>query len=280
MNANAVPWVLKVGGAELVPGAALAAFSLRVAEALRAGRPVIVVHGGGDEVTARADALGLATERRAGQRVTSEPMLEVVAEVLAGRINTRLVHALEGAGVPSVGLTGVSGGLLRVVPAGNPPGSLGWVGSPTSVRTHLLTRLLSDGWTPVLAPLGSDGLGGVFNVNADLAAAAVAGALGADLALLTDVPAVLGADGQPIGRLTMAAAGQLIAAGTARDGMVPKLEGALAALRGGAPSVWVGDLDGLGADGPRPGSGTRLVPTHERPRLAVARRRLPSPEIH
>lgn len=258
MNAATAPWVVKVGGRELVPGAALAGFVLHIASAVRSGRPVIVVHGGGEEVSARCDALGLPVEKRRGQRVTTEAVREVVAEVLAGRVNARLVNALESAGVPSVGLSGLSGRLLQVRPAGDPPGALGWVGEPTAVSTRLLTPLLEDGFTPVLAPLGTDGAGGVYNVNADLAAGAIAGALRAELVLLTDVPAVRDAAGHPLATLPLSAVPRLIAEGTADGGMIPKLEAASRALCQGARSAWIGDLDAWGADGPKVGRGTRL----------------------
>lgn len=259
MNRTNETWVLKVGGRELLPGPALAELATVVARSVGAGRTVVVVHGGGDEVTDRAAELGLPTEKRGGQRVTNDEMLEVVSEVLVGRVGVRLVNALEGAGVPAVGLSGISGQMLRVLPAGRPPGSLGWVGVPDHVAPMLLLRLLSDGLTPVVAPLGTDGTGGVYNVNADLAAGAIAASLDARLILLTDVPAVRAADGSPLEELSDARARQLIEAGTARDGMIPKLEAAITGLRGGASSVWIGNLAGLSEDGPRPGAGTRLV---------------------
>jgi acetylglutamate kinase len=259
MNRTNETWVLKVGGRELLPGPALAELAVVVARAVASGRSVVLVHGGGDEVTRRAQELGLPTEKRLGQRVTDDAMLQVVSEVLVGRVGVRIVNALEGAGVPAVGLSGVSGQMLQVAPAGSPPGSLGWVGTPQRVRPTLLQRLLDDGLTPVVAPLGTDGSGGVYNVNADLAAGAIAASLSASLLLLTDVPAVRGPEGSACPELLESRARQLIATGTASDGMVPKLEGAIAGLRGGATSVWIGNLSGLSEDGPRPGAGTRLV---------------------
>ncbi len=250
------PWVVKVGGDELLPGPALGQLVLWTARQVRRGHRLVLVHGGGDEVTARAAALGLPTEKRDGQRVTSDAMLEVVAEVLAGRVNVRLTNALEGAGVPAVGLSGVSGRMLPVRPAGRPRGSLGWVGEPTQARSRLIGKLLEEGLTPVVAPLGSDGAGGVYNVNADLAAGAIAAALGGPLYLLTDVSAVQGADGRALAALSAAQARGLIADGTARDGMVPKLSAALHALSHGASLTWIGSLASLGDDAGRPRGGT------------------------
>jgi len=274
MNRTNEPWVLKVGGRELLPGPALAELATVVARAVAAGRSLVIVHGGGDEVTDRAAELGLVTEKRDGQRVTNDAMLQVVSEVLVGRIGVRLVNALEGAGVPAVGLSGLSAQMLRVVPGGRPPGSLGWVGVPAQVRPTLLHRLLADGLTPVIAPLGTDGAGGVYNVNADLAAGALAASLGARLLLLTDVPAVRGPTDAAIEELGETQARHLIASGAARDGMVPKLDAAIAGLRGGASSVWIGNLSGLTEDGPRPGAGTRVVRS---PRPAPAAPPRPAP---
>ncbi len=274
MNRTNEPWVLKVGGRELLPGPALAELATVVARAVAAGRSLVIVHGGGDEVTDRAAELGLVTEKRDGQRVTNDAMLQVVSEVLVGRIGVRLVNALEGAGVPAVGLSGLSAQMLRVVPGGRPPGSLGWVGVPAQARPTLLHRLLADGLTPVIAPLGTDGAGGVYNVNADLAAGALAASLGARLLLLTDVPAVRGPADAAIEELGETQARHLIASGAARDGMVPKLDAAIAGLRGGASSVWIGNLSGLSEDGPRPGAGTRVVRS---PRPAPAAPPRPAP---
>ncbi len=257
---NGVPTkVVKIGGRELVGGPELDRLVGALARWVRRGERLVVVHGGGDEITERARALGLPTQRRDGQRVTDAAMLEVVIEVLAGRVNTRLVRALLGAGVPAVGLSGVSGGLLKVRPAGNPPGSLGWVGRPTHVAARLLEGLLLDGLTPVIAPLGVDAGGAVYNVNADLAAAAIAAALGAELRLVTDVDAVHGTGGEPIARLGAAEARALIANGVARDGMIPKLEATLVALDDGAASAWIGALDALADGAPAPARGTWLT---------------------
>ena len=249
--------VVKVGGRELIPGAGLGGLVSWAARQVHRGHALVVVHGGGEEVTDRAGRLGLDTQKRDGLRVTSDSMLEVVAEVLGGRVNLRLTNALEGAGVPAVGLSGVSARMLTVRPAGRPPGSLGWVGEPTSVRTRLILRLLEDGYTPVVAPLGSDGAGGVYNVNADAAAAVLAARLRAQLLLLTDVPGVRTANGEVVSELSVGDARRLLTDGTAHDGMVPKLSAAIRALNEGSPGVWIGNLDALeeGTTG-----GTRLAP--------------------
>ncbi len=195
MNATRVA-VVKIGGREIAPGASIERLARWTAERVRTGARVVLVHGGGEEVSERAAALGLPTEKRRGLRVTSAPMLEVVLEVLAGRVNARLVARLHASGVSAVGLSGISGRLLTAVPAGSPPGSLGFVGSPRQVRVRLLDSLLDEGFTPVVAPIGIAADGQPLNVNADLAASAIAKALHSDLFLVTDVPGVRGPPGR------------------------------------------------------------------------------------
>ncbi|MCI4336270.1 MAG: acetylglutamate kinase [Thermoplasmata archaeon] len=275
MSETVVPWVVKVGGDELVPGPALGQLALWTARQVRRGRPLVLVHGGGDEVTARAAALGIATEKRDGLRVTGDEMLEVVAEVLAGRINVRLTNALEGAGVPAVGLTGVSGRMLLVKPAGTASRPLGWVGEPRLVHTRLLTKLLEEGLTPVVAPLGTDGAGGVYNVNGDLAASALGAALHANVYLVTDVEGVRGRDGRSRPELSTTEARRMIAEGSATDGMLPKLGAALRAVGEGASAVWIGPLSALGEEGPVPGAGTWIGGTARPPTLVVPASRAP-----
>lgn len=261
--------LVKVGGAELTIGPGLAELVRRVGDARRLGRRWVLVHGGGQEVTMRAAELGLPTSRHRGQRLTDAPMREVVVEVLAGRIGQRLVAALENAGTPAVGLSGLSGSLLEVSPEGEPPGSLGFVGRPRLVRPELIEQLLDAGYTPVIAPLGADRRGEVYNVNADLAAGAIAGALGIALAMVTDVPGLLGPDGTRLARLSPGQAQSLLARGVATDGMIPKLQGALAALRAGAPEAWIGPLAELGPDGPHPQAGTRICGSRALGRIAL-----------
>lgn len=156
-------------------------------------RPVLV-HGGGPEISRLSRRLGLEARFHQGLRVTDEPTLDAVIMALAGTVSTRLVAALVHAGVPAVGISGVDGGLLWAGPA-DPDGRLGLVGEVQRVDTALLSALLAAGLLPVVAPLAL-GPRGLLNVNADLAAAAAAGALeAAHLVFLTDVAGVM-AEGQ------------------------------------------------------------------------------------
>jgi acetylglutamate kinase len=266
MSENPPITVVKVGGQEIAPGPTIERLARWTARTSRAGRRLVLVHGGGEEVSERARALGLPVEKRDGQRVTSPPMLEVVLEVLGGRVNARLVAALGAAGLRAVGLSGASDRLLSAVPLGQPPGALGLVGRPTRVRTGLLLALAEAGIVPVVAPIGIGPSGQLLNVNADLAAGAIARALGGELRLVTDVPGVLDGNGRTIPRLTVGEARRLLSVGVASGGMIPKLEAASAAWPG-ARSVWIGNLDGLEALGGS--AGTTVVP--EAPRALRAR---------
>jgi acetylglutamate kinase len=250
--------VIKIGGRELARGPALERLLAFLRSSLWTDGPGVLVHGGGDEVTERARELGVATARRDGLRVTSPAMLEVVVEVLAGRVNTRLVVALESAGIPAVGLAGPSAGVLTVVPSGDPAGSLGAVGRPSGVNARLLRMLTAEGMTPVVAPIGVDADGNLYNVNADDAAAAIASALHAELLLVTDVDGVQSRQGERFDHLSLRGLRRCLDDGTARGGMIPKLEAVGRALREGVPEAWIGPPAALAAASSSPQGGTWL----------------------
>ena len=247
--------VVKLGGSTV---ASQEAVLVEVA-ALSRSRPMVVVHGGGGQVTEWLTRLGLPTHFEDGLRVTDEASIEVVAAVLRGAINTALVAALRARGADAVGLSGVDGGLLV---AERSPGK-GLVATVVDVRRALLDALLVDGRLAVVAPLALDATGTVCNVNADDVAAGLARGLGAErLVLLTDTDGVLGTDGVRIARLHAAEVEPLIADGTIGSGMVPKVRSAVSAITG-AGSVVI-------ADGAAPHAleramgdddfGTRIVP--------------------
>jgi len=243
--------VVKLGGNELDrPGwldACVAGFER--------GAPVVVVHGGGKAVDALSRRLGLPVEKREGLRVTTAEVAEAVEMVLSGLINRRLVCALRAGGVDALGLSGADGGLLSARLA---PGGLGYVGEVAAVRAALLESLLLAGFTPVVAPVApppDDPAGVPLNINADHAAAAIAGALkAAELLLVSDVPGVSVA-GIVRPALDAGDCESLIARGVAVNGMVTKLRAAVAALAAGARAVRIGDSRMLRD----PAAGTRLV---------------------
>ena len=242
--------VVKLGGNELDRPEWVAA----CADALRTVGPVVLVHGGGAAVSALSRRLALPVEKRDGRRVTTPEVAEAVEMVLAGPVNRMLVAALRRAGLDAIGLSGVDGGLLTAQRA---PGGLGHVGEIVAVRVSLLHSLLLAGLTPVIAPMAPAAEGGLpFNVNADDAAAAVAGALHAtELLFVSDVPGVT-VDGAVRPSLAAGEIETLIELGAATGGMAAKLRAAATAIRAGAHAVRIGDWHVLG----HPSAGTRILP--------------------
>ena len=218
----------------------------RVAAAWRA-RPgaLVIVHGGGDEISALQRVFETTPRFVDGRRVTSEQDIETLRMALSGAANKRLVARLRAVGVPALGLSGEDAGLLMARPMD--PGRFGEVGSPERVDVALLRHLLAGGVLPVLSPLAasSDQPGRALNVNGDDAAAAIAAATSADeLLLVADVPGVL-SGGAVVPTLSRREAEGLMADGTASGGMRAKIEAALAALDGGVSRVRIGDLTAI-----------------------------------
>lgn len=232
--------VVKVGGAALTNESWIESFA---AAAASSATPLLIVHGGGPDINALSDRLGIAVEWRDGRRITSPEVLDVVSMVLNGRINKRLVASLLAAGVDAIGISGVDGSVLRALQLED--GSLGRVGKMASVRTDLLEALLARGHTVVLSPLSLGEDGGALNVNADDVAAAVAAALCAtELVFLTDVPGVR--DGVSVRtKLDAGEAAMLVRTGVASGGMGVKLNAGVKALDSGVPSVRIGDASVL-----------------------------------
>ena len=208
--------VVKLGGTTLAEQKQVLAEVALVARK----RPVVLVHGGGKRMTEWLERLGVETRFEGGLRVTDPAALEVAAAVLRGVVNSELVAALRDEGCDAVGLSGVDGGLL----IGERLPDVGLVATVTGVRRDLIDSLLVAGQVPVVAPLARDEQGMVCNVNADDAAAGLAAGLGArQLVLMTDVDGVRGADGRKLDSISAAEAEALIADGTIRGGMVPKV---------------------------------------------------------
>jgi acetylglutamate kinase len=236
--------VIKIGGRSqsdpALPGAIAAACQA-------APGSLVVVHGGGDEVSALQRALGATPAFVGGRRVTSAADIEVLRMALSGSANKRLVSALVSRGVAAVGLSGEDAALLTAAPLD--PERLGCVGDPRQVNVALLQHLLDGGYLPVVSPLSrTEAPAGdcvVLNVNGDDAAAVIAAGLEADeLLLVADVAGVL-VDGCVVSELGPVGAGQVIASGAARGGMVTKLEAALAALASGVARVRIGDVGAI-----------------------------------
>lgn len=265
MIAASAPWVVKVGGELIEPGARLDA-SVAFIAALAARGPLVVVHGGGREIDAEAARRGLVKRAVDGLRITDAAMLEAVVAVLAGTINTRLVARLVAAGVRAVGLTGADAGVARVRPAAPLRATdgrlvdLGLVGEPEpgDTRPSLLADLVAGGYVPVVACLGADASGALYNVNADTLAAHVAATLPAARLVFAGATAgVLDQARQTIGTLDPQGIEALVTSGTASAGMVAKLEAARRAIEAGVGEVTI--LDGRAGLDPDQAPGTRIT---------------------
>jgi acetylglutamate kinase len=244
--------VLKLGGELLEDSAAMRTAASGIAALARDGA-VAVVHGGGRAIDADLRARGKAPQFVDGLRVTDEDTLSTVVGVLAGRINTSFVAALGASGVRAVGVTGADAAtaLCRRAPAlqatSGASVDLGLVGLPEHGGGRLLEDLLSLEYVPVLASIGVTRDGELLNVNADVLAAHVARTIRADrLIVAGSTPGVFNAEGQTCPVLDIDAATAMVAAGTARDGMIAKLGACLDALAGGVKDVRI--VDGRGGD--------------------------------
>jgi acetylglutamate kinase len=240
--------VIKVGGNDLAAPGFIPALAEAVAD-LHTEMPCVLVHGGGRAITALMEKLGVEPVYVDGQRVTDEPALEAAEMVLSGSINKALTLALIEAGIDALGMSGVDRSLLRVEPWG---GNMGLVGRIVAVRTEVLHALAAEGVLPVISPI-SAGPDGRYNVNADHAAGAIAGALEVDRAVfVSNVPGVNTGEGVAE-QLTAAQVEELIAAGVIAGGMIPKVRAAIDALNQGAQQAVITDLAGLHA-----GTGTAI----------------------
>ncbi len=217
------PVVIKLGGGTLAGGALE-----DLPDLLSAGHRVVIVHGGGLQLSRMLDALHIPTRFHAGLRVTDEETIAVAENVFAGGVNKNLVRGLGDLGVQAAGISGTDGPTLLVEPIPD----LGRVGKVLEVRLHLIETLWTGGFVPVVAPLGL-GPEGVYNVNADSAAAALAVGLGAGhLFVLTDVDGLL-EEGETVEALDSDGCEAYVESGLAAGGMVPKLRAAAEAARGG-----------------------------------------------
>lgn len=240
------PLVVKLGGRALEAPGAAREFARELA-ALE--RRAIVVHGGGAEVTAWCEKLGIESRFEAGLRVTDTATLEVATAVLAGLANKRLVATLRAAGVHALGMAALDGGVLEVERHGN--GALGEVGQVVGANAAALEHLLGFGCTPVIASIAANAGGELLNVNADDAASAIAVAVRAtDLVLLSDTPG-LKLNGAIVRELRWSQFEATLEHPQVVGGMKPKLAGAMAAVRAGVERVHIaswngpGTLDGL-----------------------------------
>ena len=206
------------------------------------GVKVVLVHGGGPEISELMTRLGKETEFVDGLRVTDKEAVEIVQMVLAGKVNKSLVNLLEMKGGKAMGISGMDG---RLIEAKMRNASLGYVGSITNVNIEPVTDLLEKGYIPVISTLGCDRDGNTYNINGDTAAAFIAGALGAErLIMMTDIAGILrdrdNAD-TLIPLITVDEAVELFRQGVISGGMIPKVDCCIDAINRGVKKVIIMD---------------------------------------
>jgi acetylglutamate kinase len=260
--------VVKYGGHAMENDELKDSFAQDVVLLKYVGMHPVIVHGGGPQIDAALKARGVTPKFVRGLRVTDEPTMEVVEQVLVGTINQEIVALLNQHGGQAVGLSGKAG-MLVVARKRTGSTDLGLVGEVVGVNPRVIEAL--DGFIPVIAPTAASEDGQTYNINADVVAGKVAEALHAEkLILLTDVEGVKGRGGELLDTLSADIAAGLIADGTVNQGMIPKVECCLDALRGGVRQAHVIDgrvrhallLEVLTSRG----VGTELVPATRRGR--------------
>ncbi|HUM07394.1 MAG TPA: acetylglutamate kinase [Acidocella sp.] len=259
--ARALPYLRRYAGATIVvkygghamEGSLANEFGRDIALLKQVGINPVVVHGGGPQINAMLNRLGIESNFVHGLRITDASMVEVVEMVLSGTVNKQVAGLINRAGALAVGISGKDGGLIRarkVTRTIKDPDSniervldLGFVGEPSFIDTRVIHALTGAGLIPVIAPVGSGEDGETYNINADTAAGAIAGALNAQrLLMLTDVPGVLNKNKELLSDLTMAQVKELVADGTISGGMIPKVETCMEAVTQGVKGATI--LDG------------------------------------
>ncbi|MBT5494765.1 MAG: acetylglutamate kinase [Alphaproteobacteria bacterium] len=244
--------VVKYGGHAMGDASLSAAFARDIVLMRQVGINVIVVHGGGPQIGAMLDRVGVKSEFIDGLRVTTSEAVDVVEMVLSGQVNKSIVAQIASEGGRAVGLSGKDGGLLRVkklTRTKRDPDSniekvidLGFVGEPEEVDPYILEAMSEKSIIPVVAPIGWDAAGNTYNVNADTAAGAIAGALKASrLLMLTDVAGVLDKAGDLMQELTIDDCKALQEDGTLSGGMIPKVENCIDAVNLGVEGAVIID---------------------------------------
>lgn len=206
------------------------------------GVKVVLVHGGGPEISSMMDKLGKKPEFVDGLRVTDKETVDIVQMVLAGKVNKTLVTLLEHRGGKAIGLCGMDGNLIQAKMK-NP--KLGYVGEVTKINIQSVSDLLEKGYIPVISTLGCDEDGNAYNINADTAAAHIAGALGAErFILMTDIAGILKDKDDPstlIPEISLSEADQLFDSGVISAGMIPKVQCCVTAIKAGVKNVVIMD---------------------------------------
>ncbi|MFZ5947431.1 MAG: acetylglutamate kinase [Stygiobacter sp.] len=229
-------FVVKYGGAIMTDENLKSMIAQDVTLLRKIGINVVVVHGGGKEITSLADKLEIESKFVDGQRYTDENMRDVVQMVLAGLINKDIVRRINIHGGRAVGISGIDANLITVK---NVNEELGLVGEVTDVNSSFINNLIQNGYLPVIAPIGVDENGIIHNVNADLAAGPIAVSINAEkLVYITDTDGVQ-VNNERISHLTESESKKLIKENIIAGGMIPKVESALAAIDAGVQKVHI-----------------------------------------
>lgn len=238
--------VIKYGGAALVNEKIKSTIVKDIALMKFVGFKPVVVHGGGKDINKALEAVGIEPKFKDGLRVTDEPTMEVVQQVLAGKVNKDLTTELCLHGINAVGICGKDAGFMKVKKAMPNGMDIGLVGEVTDINTDLINTLVDNDFVPVISSIGVDEEGKSYNVNADYAAVAVAGALKAEkLVFVTDVAGIMRDVNDPdsvISVIKEDEVNKLIADGTISGGMLPKVQCCMAGVNAGVKNVHI--LDG------------------------------------
>jgi acetylglutamate kinase len=247
---EALPWiqryenktfVIKYGGAAMTDDTLKVTFAKDVTLLRKIGVKIVIVHGGGKEITEMLNKLEIKTKFVNGQRYTDEQTLDVVQMVLAGKVNKEIVARINENGGNAVGLCGVDGDLIQAKRFKEHGQDIGLVGEITRINVNVLTLLLNSNFLPVVAPTGVGEQGELYNINADIAAGEIAAALKSEkLLYLSDVEGVI-VEGNLMSSLTEDEAKEFVKRGRINGGMIPKVNSAFKALDEGVKKVHIID---------------------------------------
>ncbi|OGQ54778.1 MAG: acetylglutamate kinase [Deltaproteobacteria bacterium RIFCSPLOWO2_02_56_12] len=244
-------FVIKYGGSAMADEELKASFAQDMVLLKYVGINPVVVHGGGPQINEVLQKMGTPTQFVRGMRVTDQETMDIVEMVLAGKINKEIVSLINRHGGMAVGLSGKDGGLIQarkmsvtVAANGEPPEiiDIGLVGEIVGINPMVINTLDENKFIPVIAPVGAGEQGETYNINADLVAGQLAEALGAEkLILLTDVDGVKDKKGGLLSTLKINQARKLIQEGVVAEGMIPKVECCIEALKGGVGKTHIID---------------------------------------
>lgn len=236
--------VIKYGGNAMIDKSLKRNFARDVVMMKLVGMNPVVVHGGGPQISDTLERVGKSSTFVDGLRVTDDETMDIVEMVLGGLVNKEIVNLINSHGGKAVGLTGKDGDMIRArrLSSGNVDVDYGHVGEVESINPKVVVTLEEQSFIPVVAPIGSDPEGATLNINADSVAGALAAKLGAEkLILMTNTPGVLDGDGELLTELNADHVEALKADGVIEGGMVPKVECALNAVKGGVKTSHIID---------------------------------------